>query len=288
MKQYWNRNEFMQKRSLEISCYVLGAGAFGVFFRWLQDQMAFDAAGLAERSAFNVLVPLLVLAACLLFNKVVEKSQKAKLYIPNEFCPALNAPGKPFLWARWGGGAVMAIGGAVTIGTCETDPDATMLFILGILAIASGIAFPLVLGGANDKMGRLRHPDLACLGMSLPIALFALWLVLSYKQNALNSVIWSYLIEMGTMIVLILAYFRLAGFAFGPVKTWNTLFMTMLGAMMAVMSLADQRHMGQQIILVGTALQLVMYEWLLIMNMQQKKRKDRDDQPSPDGFERLR
>ena len=32
----------MQKKSLEITCYVAGAGAFGVFLRWLQDQLAFD------------------------------------------------------------------------------------------------------------------------------------------------------------------------------------------------------------------------------------------------------
>ena len=29
----------MQKKPLEITCYVAGAGAFGVFFRWLQDQL---------------------------------------------------------------------------------------------------------------------------------------------------------------------------------------------------------------------------------------------------------
>ena len=55
----------MQKKSLETSCYVCEAGAFGVFFRWLQDQMAFDEAGLADRSVVNYLVPLLVLAAAL-------------------------------------------------------------------------------------------------------------------------------------------------------------------------------------------------------------------------------
>ena len=64
----------MQKKSLEISCYVCGAGAFGVFFRWLQDQMAFDEAGLAERSVFNYLVPLAILAAALLFNRFIEQA----------------------------------------------------------------------------------------------------------------------------------------------------------------------------------------------------------------------
>ena len=76
----------MQKRSLEISCYICGAGAFGVFFRWLQDQMAFDEAGLAERSVFNYLVPLLILAAALLFNRFIEQAKAEKLYIPTDYC----------------------------------------------------------------------------------------------------------------------------------------------------------------------------------------------------------
>ena len=62
----------MQKKSLEISCYVCGAGAFGVFFRWLQDQMAFDEAGLAERSVFNYLVPKYV--EMMIYAAVVESA----------------------------------------------------------------------------------------------------------------------------------------------------------------------------------------------------------------------
>ena len=52
----------MRKKPLEITCYVAGAGAFGVFFRWLQDMIAFNELGLVDRSVFNYLVPLFVLA----------------------------------------------------------------------------------------------------------------------------------------------------------------------------------------------------------------------------------
>ena len=38
----------MQKRVMEISCYVAGAGAFGVFLRWMQDQLAFNEFGLPD------------------------------------------------------------------------------------------------------------------------------------------------------------------------------------------------------------------------------------------------
>lgn len=278
----------MQKKSLEICCYVCGAGAFGVFFRWLQDQMAFDDAGLAEKSVFNYLVPLLIVASALLFHRFIEQAQDEKLYIPTDFCQALKNEGKLFAFFRWLSGGLMIIGGLLLISSCETDKDAKLLLILAFMAIASGLAYPLLLGSANDKYGKLRHPTLACFGAFLPIVLFAFWLVISYKKNALNSVIWSYLIEMATMTVAMLAFFRAAGFAFGAAKTWRSFFTIMLGAVMCIMSLADERNMGMQIILLGAAVQLVLYVWILIMNMQKKVPKPKEEKLPEDGFERLR
>lgn len=278
----------MQKKSLEICCYVCGAGAFGVFFRWLQDQMAFDDAGLAEKSVFNYLVPLLIVASALLFHRFIEQAQNEKLYIPTDFCQALKNEGRLFTFFRWVSGGLMIIGGLLLISSCETDKDAELLFILAFIAIASGLAYPLLLGSANDKYGKLRHPTLACFGAFLPILLFAFWLVISYKKNALNSVIWSYLIEMATMTVAMLAFFRAAGFAFGAAKTWRSFFTIMLGAVMCIMSLADERNMGMQIILLSAAVQLVLYVWILIMNMQKKIPKPKEEKPPEDGFERLR
>lgn len=278
----------MQKKSLEVSCYVCGAGAFGVFFRWLQDQMAFDDAGLAERSVFNYLVPLLILAAALLFNRFIEQAKSEKLYIPRDYCQALRNEGKLYTLARWVCGLVMVLGGVLLVSSCETDKDAKLMFILAGLAIASGLCYPLLLASANDKYGKLRHPTLASAGATLPVLMFALWLIICYKQNALNSVLWSYLIEMASVIVALLAFFRAAGFAFGAVKSWPTLFNIMLGVMMCIMSLADERYMGMHIIMLGAALQLLMYVWVLIKNMQKKQLKAREEQPSQDGFERLR
>ena len=57
----------MQKDALEKTCYVGGAGAFGVFLRWLQTQVAFNDEGLPDPSVFNVLVPLVILIAGALF-----------------------------------------------------------------------------------------------------------------------------------------------------------------------------------------------------------------------------
>ena len=41
----------MRNKPLELTLYAAGAGAFGVFLRWLEDQLAFNELGLAEKSA---------------------------------------------------------------------------------------------------------------------------------------------------------------------------------------------------------------------------------------------
>ena len=162
-------------------------------------------------------MPLAILAAALLFNRFIEQAKAEKLYIPTDYCQALRNEGRLFAMARWACGLVMVLGGVLLIASCETDKDAKLMYILAGLAIASGLCYPLLLGSANDKYGKLRHPTLACVGTVLPVLLFALWLVLCYKQNALNSVVWSYLIEIATTIVALLAFFQASGLCYGSI-----------------------------------------------------------------------
>ena len=61
------------KKSLEIACYVGGAGAFGVFLRWMQHQMAFNELGLPEKSLFH---PVLILFALAAAGVIASKKRK--------------------------------------------------------------------------------------------------------------------------------------------------------------------------------------------------------------------
>ena len=80
----------MYKKPLEISCYVAGAGAFGVFFRWLQDQLAFDENGLNEHSVFNLLVPAMVIASALVFRHFIRAMQDKRIAPPSRSCAGLR------------------------------------------------------------------------------------------------------------------------------------------------------------------------------------------------------
>ncbi len=278
----------MQKKSLEITCYVAGAGAFGVFLRWLQDQLAFDENGLSEPSVFNFLVPLMLLAAAWMFTRFINKIQDDKLYVPRDFCDALFNPGKLFAVARWAIGLLMCLGSVVLLMTSETDVDADFIRIICLLGFLSGLAFPFVLGSANyDEFANVRFVRLC---MMMPILLFSAWLILCYKQNSYNSVVWSYVIEMATIIVALLAFFRIAGYAFFAPNWRKCMLAIMMGAAMCIMSLADERYMGMHIIMLSAALMLILYNWILFKNLRKKVKRSEVQEPQPDegGFEQIK
>ena len=279
----------MNKRSLEITCYVCGAGAFGVFFRWLQVMMAFDEAGLNEKSAFNVLVPLIIVAAAWLFLRFLNQIRAERLYVPKEYCEALYNPGKLFTAARWAAGGIMAVGALVLFIAAETDVDAELLRVLAILAFVSGVTYPVVLGAANYD--ELAHVPMLRFFMLLPVLCYSLWLIISYKQNSYNSVPWDYAVEMLSIIAAILAYFRVMGFAFFVPDGRKIMFAVMMCAMLSIMNLADSRYMGMQIIIFGTAVQMALYNWVLLMNLKKRmpKKKAGEELPPDDGgFRHLR
>ena len=278
----------MQKKSLEITCYVAGAGAFGVFLRWLQDQLAFDENGLSEPSVFNFLVPLMLLAAAWMFTLFINKIQDDKCYVPRDFCDALFNPGKLFAVARWAIGLLMCLGSVVLLMTSETDVDADFIRIICLLGFLSGLAFPFVLGSANyDEFANVRFVRLC---MMMPILLFSAWLILCYKQNSYNSVVWSYVIEMATIIVALLAFFRIAGYAFFAPNWRKCMLAIMMGAAMCIMSLADERYMGMHIIMLSAALMLILYNWILFKNLRKKVKRSEVQEPQPDegGFEQIK
>ena len=276
----------MYKKPLEISCYVAGAGAFGVFFRWLQDQLAFDENGLNERSVFNLLVPVMVIASALVFRHFIRAMQDRRIAPPNDFCKALYNPGKLFTILRWAAGLVMIAGAVVLMMTTETDPNVNMIRVVCLLAALSGLAFPLVLGQANYDS--YAHESLVRLGSMLPVLMYAVWLVLSYVQNQLNSVAWSFAVELVTLMIAMMGFFRVGCFAFHVEKPYNALFSAMMGTMMCLMSLADERYMGMQLILLSSAGMLLLYVWILVRNLEKLPLKKIDDPEVDDGgFEKL-
>ena len=277
-----------ESKSLEISCYVLGAGAFGVFFRWMQLQLAYNDNNLPDRSVWNILVPVLIIIGAFVFARFVKKVKKEKLYLPGDFFSALRNDSKLFMICRWAIGGIMIIGSIYLFASCETDRNVVFLKILAGFGILTGIAFPLLLTMANK-------PHVSGTSVTLfsiiPIFFYATWLLTSYKQNSINPVPWDYAIEIITIALALVAAFRVAGFAYGIPNMEKSMFFSMMAGMMCVMSLADTRYLAQQIMLGASAAMFIMYNWIMVSNLQHRKYKNDEDNSedyeSDEGFERL-
>ena len=258
----------MQKDALEKTCYIGGAGAFGVFIRWLQTQVAFNDEGLPDPSVFNVLVPLAILAAGAVFFVFVRRWREKRYYLPAEFNRALFNDGLGYMALRWIVGGLMCLGAVALFARCEADKNVVFYRVLALLGLASGVAFPLILREAREEEPRIK---LVCALSVAPMLLFAFWLVTCYKVNSINGVVWAYCIEVIACCALLLAFFRVAGFAFSSPDAWNSLFLCMFAPFLAIVSLADERYMGMQLMLLSAAGMLILYNWIMICNLKRKK-----------------
>lgn len=269
-------------KSLEVSCYVLGAGAFGVFFRWMQLQLAYNSEGLPGKSVWNFFVVLLIAACAGIFWYFVRRNEKAGLAVPDDFFTALSNPGKLHALFRWGIGVIMVAGSLLLFLTCELDMNATFLRVLSVFGAITGICFPFLLVCAN-KPHVTKNGTITLLSF-LPLLFFATWLLTSYKQNSINPIAWDYVVEVLTIIVDLFAFFRIAGFAYGVPDAKKSMFLCMWGAMLSLMCLADNRYLGQQVMFFATALMLTMYNWILFANLVPAPKKA-PAKEEPDGEE---
>jgi hypothetical protein len=258
----------MQKEALEKTCYVGGAGAFGVFLRWLQTQVAFNDEGLPDASVFNVLVPLSILAAAAVFYLFVKRYRDRGYYLPSAFPKALRNDGLIYGALRWFLGALMCLGAVALFAKCEADRNVGFYRVLAVLALISGASFPFVLREANEEEPRLK---LVCALQAAPMLLFAFWLVTCYKVNSINGVVWAYGVEVVGCCFLLLAFFRVAGLAYSSADAWHSLFFCMFAAFLAIVCLADDRYMGMQLMLLSAAGMLMLYNWIMISNLKRRK-----------------
>ena len=274
----------MHKTPLQIGVFVCSAGAFGVFFRWLQRQLAFDD-GLAGPSLWNFVVPLSILAAAWIFRRFVEQFRDDRCRLPKSFHGTLKNDLLLYRLVRVAIGAVMCLGALLLFAKSETDPHVGFLRVLAAVGFLTGLSWPLLLREAN-RDPRESRVWLLCLYAMLPVLFFVVWLVYDYALNSLNSVIWAYAVEVLSVCVSMLAFFRVAGFAYGQPNAEKAMRLCMLGAFLCLMSLADERHTGLQIMLFACAMMQVLYVWIMTANLEQGEKPPEPERPS-DGFERL-
>ena len=265
----------MRKNALINSCYVCAAGAFGTFFRWLQNQSVFDAeTGLVNPSALNILVPLVILGAAVLFYFLVRKLKARKLEAPGNIFAVFNGTSILYPIAYFVIAFVTVLGGIVTMFNVSDDLYSTAYRIIAVFAVLSGITFPLICSSHRKRYA----PPIICVFMTIPIVMFCIWLVVCYKVNSSNPTIWAFAVEIITICICILAFYYTAGFAYEKAEPYKALFISMFAAFMCFTVLADSRYFGMQLIYFGVAGMFVLESWMIVSNMK----KPAEVQDAPD------
>ena len=277
----------MRNNALTICCGVCVAGAFGVFTRWMQDLTAFDEHGLYVRGNIwgAVLLLLCIAAAGAMLGAIWYLKNHERLVSPAGF-GAAHAGGGVIRRAAW---LIIAVFMAVacfalllTAGSSQYASLLRVLALLGLLADA-GFAGMAAAGGRGEGESSGASP-LVCLACVLPVAFCCFWLVVSYRQDAATAVVWRYGPEISAIACSLLAFYYLAGHAFGRPRAYTAMFFCACGAFLCFTALPDSRLMALQLLLAGSALMQLFFLASLAANLRRAPEAvPRETEEEPDA-----
>ena len=271
----------MRKLALTMTCTTCVYSAFGIFSRWLQNMTAFEENGLyISGSLWGIVLTILCIAAAgTMFGF-------ARYYKKNLGLTCAPDPGVAFA----GSGllhkiiylviALIMAAGSVMLLITAGDAEAPLgmdfsglLRILALLGLLTAGGFLGIAGGANGKETPDGSPRQAgfCLAATLPIAFCCFWLIVSYRQDAVTSVVWSYAPEILAIACSLLSFYYVAGHAYGRGNSFATIFFCNFGAFLCFVTLPDERLIAQQIMFFGIAGMQLFLSWMLVSGLRRRE-----------------
>lgn len=271
----------MRKLALTLTCTTCVYSAFGIFSRWLQNMTAFEENGLyISGSLWGIVLTILCIAAAgTMFGF-------ARYYKKNLGLTCAPDPGVAFA----GSGllhkiiylviALIMAAGSVMLLITAGDAEAPLgmdfsglLRILALLGLLTAGGFLGISGGASGKETPDGSPRQAgfCLAATLPIAFCCFWLIVSYRQDAVTSVVWSYAPEILAIACSLLSFYYVAGHAYGRGKPFATIFFCNFGAFLCFVTLPDERLIAQQIMFFGIAGMQLFLSWMLVSGLRRRE-----------------
>jgi len=140
----------------------------------------------------------------------------------------------------------------------EVSPKEVM--ILGVLAIVSAVClFPAV---AACRHGNLNTGSFNGSLLLAPVICLVIRLVILYRINSIDPVLQAYYVELLAVVFAALAFYQLAGFAFGQGKTRWYGVCSGLAVVLCMASLGDGHDVSGTLFYGGCALSVLGF-WLL-------------------------
>lgn len=256
----------MRKNAMILCCYVCVTAAFGAFFRWIQNMTAFETGtGLYTAGSLWTKVMVLVCAAAIAGAFGLLWGLQRFSYFPTKNCEDTfkgTTPLAPYVVIAIS--ALSVLGGVVLYVTAGGESNSFLLRLLAFFFVCSGLSFYHVMSVGTRK----RESAMLCLCAAVLVWTASFWLVVSYKLHSTQPSAWTYGVEILAIGMDALALYYLAGYAFGRVQTYRSLFFGMVGAFLSLVALADDRMVGMQLEFAAVAAMLIYSNWMIMANMR--------------------
>ena len=262
----------MRKTALTITISTLVLGVFGAFLRWLQEMNLYEPETALARTGAPISIVLVVYAvlaaaamlvlSVLVCRKTVcspdaNEALRAETPIPRVLsvvCALLTL-----------------LAGLQQMFTAGASPFALMQRIFGAGALVSAGAILALPGKRGGDAGSLSGTAATW----LPV-FFSYSLVLAYRENAQDPVLWHYGPFMLAIALNAVAYYHVAAWYFRRAIPRRALFSVQLAVFLDLCALSDSRSLWPKLLLIAAAGMLLCAEFLLIAN-----RTEKTEEPAP-------
>ncbi len=255
----------MQNKSLQLCGFTLILGIFGAFLRWVQLRRVFEPdTGLATpHSIWSYAVILIILLGTALIYLLVRSLKKNSF--PQSYPSVFSRSKTAYSVASIVIGIIMAVGGLMTIATAMTEKSSYSVFqlMLGFFALLCAICVTAFVLNAN----RRDKQSSGSFSAAIIVVFLCFWLIAAYKYSASDPVIWHFAPRLLAVSATILAFYFIAGFVFGRPKALNSLFFSLLGAFLCILTLADSYPMGEQLMVFAFAAEMLLLSFSQLNNM---------------------
>jgi len=257
----------MQNRSLRLCGLTLILGIFGAFLRWVQTIRVFDPnTGLATPNSIwsYAVIFIILLSIALIFLRV----RSLKKYIfPASYPEVFSRSTSVYTIFAIVIGIVMAVGGLMTIVNAMSVKSSYSVFelMLGFFSLLCAICVSAFVLNANKPEKR----SSGTLSSTIIVVFLCFWLIAAYKYSASDPVIWHFAPRLLAISATILAFYFIAGFVFGKPKALYSLFFSLLGAFLCILTLADSYPKGEQLIVIAFAAEMLLLSFAQLSNMSE-------------------
>lgn len=257
----------MRKIALPLTVATLVMSVFGAFLRWLQVLGLFDpetglAAPMAGISIVFTVYSLLAAAAMLGISLWLRRRMEQ----PTEAEEALRYTGvlpravAVLCAAMLAAAALQAM---FTAGNAQSPLMQRLFGAAGLVAAAAMVALPGKGDGSASATARSAS-------LWLPL-FFGYWLVLVYRANAQDPVLWHYVVFALAVAMSAMGFYALSSWYFHKGRPLSGLLYIQLGIYFDICALSDERGLGDKLLLIAAAAMLVVMEYLLLRNMKPKE-----------------